>query len=57
MHRKLERMSNKKLMKFELFETVFLKLLFEDNFGYELFRFYNISYFNTTLVQKSTVLI
>lgn len=24
MHRKLERMSNKKLMKFELFETVFL---------------------------------
>lgn len=59
MHRKLERMSNKKLMKFELFETVFLKLLFEDNFGYELFRFYNICYmyFNTTLVQKSTVLI
>lgn len=31
MHRKLERMSNKKLMKFELFKAVFRKLLLEDN--------------------------
>lgn len=44
MHRKLERMSNKKLMKFELFKTVFRKLLLEDNLDMNYF------YFTTSVI-------
>lgn len=46
MHRKLERMSNKKLMKFELFKTVFRKLLLEDNLDMNYF------YFTTSVISK-----
>lgn len=44
MHRKLEIMSNKKLMKFELFKTVFRKLLLEDNLDMNYF------YFTTSVI-------